>query len=84
MEPINSDSATVYGQTVKVVKKATEKIYNIGGLVSGALWSGAALFSGTNDEQGSNSFKAVNASTESLTVDPSGKGITHEDILLNK
>lgn len=50
VQAVSSESGTVYGQTVKVVKAATEKIYNIGGLVSGALWSGAALLSGTNGE----------------------------------
>lgn len=36
-EDITSDK-TYFDKTVKVMKKATEKIFNIGGYLSGAIW----------------------------------------------
>ena len=59
-----------------MVKNASSKIYNIGGLVTGAIWSGAnylgATASGEEDRK-----------QEELTVDASGR-ITYEEIELNK
>jgi hypothetical protein len=47
-EPITS-SKSYYGKTVKLAKKATQKMYDIGGIVSGAIWSGATYITGSED-----------------------------------
>ena len=69
---------TYYGKTAKALTKATNKIYNVGGYVSGALWAGANYITGNQaDDQSSD------ISNTDLTVDKSGR-ITHEELEMIK
>ena len=50
LEIITHDK-TALDKTVNAVKKASEKIYNIGGKLTGALWTGANYITGGGAEE---------------------------------
>ena len=50
LEVITHDKSTI-SKTYNAVKKASEKIYNISGKLTGAIWSGAAYITGQGGEE---------------------------------
>jgi len=52
-------------------------------MVTGALWSGAAYMTGGSEEEGMHP-SSLQANQQNLALDPNGKGITYEDVVLQK